>query len=230
MPIITIGKLITYLNIMAKKYSIKKNVVLIANGEFPKHTTPLQILKEKIYIICCDGAANSLIKFGKDPDMIIGDLDSIDSDIKIKYAEKIIVIKNQSNNDFRKSLNWISENISVNKLFILGATGLREDHTFGNIVTFLYQKFNFTIKILTNTGIFHVINSKKTLDSFKGQHISIFSINPNQKISTNGLKYELNNDNLDNLYAGTLNMSASDKITIQIDSEDPLLVYAKYKK
>ena len=37
------------------------------------------------------------------------------------------------------------------------------DHTIGNISTFLYRKYNFEIEILTNTGIFHVINNVKNI-------------------------------------------------------------------
>ena len=105
---------------MSENYLTKENIVLIANGEFPTHKKPLEIIKKNKYIICCDGAANSLIKFGQSPNIVIGDLDSIDTNINNKNID----IKDQNNNDFRKALHWISENINLHKLFILGATGL----------------------------------------------------------------------------------------------------------
>ena len=213
---------------MSENYLTKENIVLIANGEFPTHKKPLEIIKKNKYIICCDGAANSLIKFGQNPNIVIGDLDSIDPNTAYSLIEKIIDIKDQNNNDFRKALHWISENINLNKLFILGATGLREDHTLGNLATFLYQKFNFKIEIVTDTGIFYVINSSKTIDSFKGQYVSIFSINLKQKITTKGLKYELNNSTLDTLYSGSLNVSRKNQIIIETNTEKPLLVYFAY--
>ena len=213
---------------MSKNYLTKENIVLIANGEFPTHKKPLEIIKKNKYIICCDGAADLLIKFGQNPNIVIGDLDSIDTNINNTNIEKIINIKDQNNNDFRKALHWISENINLHKLFILGATGLREDHTLGNLTTFLYQKFKFKIEILTDAGIFYVINSSKTINSFKGQYVSIFSINPNQRITTKGLKYELNNSTIDNLYSGTLNVSNNNQISIETDLKEPLLVYFAY--
>ena len=213
---------------MSKNYLTKENIVLIANGEFPTHKKPLEIIKKNKYIICCDGAADLLIKFGQNPNIVIGDLDSIDTNINNTNIEKIINIKDQNNNDFRKALHWISENINLHKLFILGATGLREDHTLGNLTTFLYQKFKFKIEILTDAGIFYVINSSKTINSFKGQYVSIFSINPNQRVTTKGLKYELNNSTIDNLYSGTLNVSNNNQISIETDLKEPLLVYFAY--
>ena len=228
MPIITIRKLITYFNNMLKNYSNHKNIVLLANGEFPTHDIPLKILKKVNYIVCCDGSADSLIQSGKSPNIIIGDLDSINPEIKSSYLKNIISIKDQNDNDFRKALDWISTNIKLKKLYILGSTGLREDHAIGNLTTFLYNKFEFEIEILTDTGIFHTINSNKSIKAFKGQCISIFSINPNQKIYTTGLKYELTNNTLKTLYSGTLNLATQNNITIQTELGNPILLYAAY--
>ena len=52
-------------------------VVILANGNFPTHPVPLQTLQGAKTIICCDGAAESLINSGRTPDIIIGDLDSL---------------------------------------------------------------------------------------------------------------------------------------------------------
>ena len=50
---------------MSENYLIKKNIILIANGTFPTHSKTLEILNESEFIICCDGAANSLKKIIK---------------------------------------------------------------------------------------------------------------------------------------------------------------------
>ena len=81
---------------MSENYLTKENIVLIANGKFPTHEKPLEIIKKNKYIICCDGAANSLIKFGRKPNVIIGDCDSIENDIKNDNIETIIHINNQN--------------------------------------------------------------------------------------------------------------------------------------
>ena len=228
MPIITIRKLITYLNIMSKNNLIKKKIVLIANGESPNYIESLKILENANYIICCDGAANSLKKFNKIPNIIIGDLDSLNPKLKNLNNCEIIHIENQNNNDFRKALNWISKNLNIDELSILGSTGIREDHTIGNIATFLYEKYNFKIKIFTNTGIFYVVNVSKNINTTVGQQVSLFCINQKQKITTSGLKYELKDSSI-NLYSGTLNIAQTNKITIKTESNNPILVYLSYE-
>jgi thiamine pyrophosphokinase len=185
---------------MSKKYSTKNHVVLIANGSFPKKNRPLQIINDAEYIICCDGAANSMRKTNREADIIIGDLDSIDSKYLKNIKSQTINIDNQNDN------------------------GLREDHTLGNIASFLYNKYDFEIEIITDTGHFYIISEFKTIQTSIGQPISLFCIDEKQRITTEGLKYKLENDSI-NLYNATLNIAEKEQITISLKLDVPVLVY-----
>ena len=41
--------------------------VILANGEYPVHPLPLQVLADAKYVVCCDGAANEYISRGHIP-------------------------------------------------------------------------------------------------------------------------------------------------------------------
>ena len=120
------------------------------------------------------------------------------------------------------------KNMKIDKLSIIGSTGLREDHTIGNIASFLYNKYDFEIEILTDTGHFCIIDESKTIQTFIGQSISLFCINDQQKITTEGLKYKLKNRSI-NLYNATLNIAEKEQITISLKLDIPVLVYLCYK-
>ena len=192
---------------------LKTPIVLLANGDFPEHTIPLKILKRAKSIICLDGAVNKLINNNLKPTIIIGDLDSINVKFKEEYSDIIIEVSDQNQNDLRKALNWLNEKKSSD-ITILGATGLREDHTIGNIFSILDLELNFEIKMITDFGIFKLINKESTIKSFKGQPVSLFTSNKKTKITTSGLTYDLNKTSTTNLYSMTLNESTSDKFTI----------------
>ena len=66
---------------------LKSPLIIVANGDFPVHQIPLEILKSAKSILACDGAANTLIDKGFIPDIIIGDLDSISDNIKTEYKK-----------------------------------------------------------------------------------------------------------------------------------------------
>ena len=61
-----------------------KTAAIIDNGRFPRKEYPRYLLKNSDYIICCDGALTKYLRnmeavFGRrrDPDAVIGDLDSL---------------------------------------------------------------------------------------------------------------------------------------------------------
>ncbi len=54
-------------------------IVIMANGKYPSHPYPIEIIDKAKTIICTDGSANKLKKHGFDPTLVIGDMDSINN-------------------------------------------------------------------------------------------------------------------------------------------------------
>ena len=202
--------------------------VLLANGQYPEHKYPLQTLKEAKHIVCLDGAVNKLTENHLNPDIIIGDMDSINSKLREKYSDIIIEKKSQDENDLRKALKWLDQS-GYSQITILGATGLRDDHSIANIFSIIDQNFKFEVKIVTDYGIFQIVKNKTEINSFKGQPVSLFATKKNIKITTSRLKYNFKSSSLSNLYYGTLNESLSDSFTVACD-EGNVLVYTAYQK
>ena len=204
---------------------LKSPLLIIANGEFPSHSIPLEILTKANCIVACDGAADTLLDKGYIPDIILGDLDSISEDSKKKFENSIIEIYDQSQNDLRKAFNYAIEH-NIHDISIIGASGKREDHMIGNIFSLLDYK-DLNIKLFTDTGFFSCIHDEQTIDSFKGQQVSIFSADSTIKITSTNLKYNFNNTSLSYIYLGTLNESTSCNFKLKI-SHGSLLVFQAY--
>ena len=77
--------------------------VVVANGSFPQTTWPLELLKNTPVIIACDGAVQNLHERGLIPTAIVGDLDSIPSEMLERYADRIHVVEDQEINDLTKA-------------------------------------------------------------------------------------------------------------------------------
>jgi thiamine pyrophosphokinase len=202
---------------------MQEPVVIVANGDFPSHKVPLLILQDSGTIICCDGAANHLVKNGMEPNYILGDMDSIDDNLKNKYKERVIELPKQDQNDLRKTIDWVADK-RVKKAAILGATGKRDDHSLANIFTLLQYPTPLEITMYSNYGIFSVVQGEKKFDSFTGQQISLFSTDSDIEVTSNNLKYNLNNKMLNTLYCGSLNESLDESFTLTV-SHGKILVY-----
>ena len=200
----------------------KEKIILILNGKIPNWENVLSFLKNYDSIICADGAANKIISLGLVPDYILGDLDSIDKKNLKKYSRKIIELKNQNYNDLHKSLLWCKEK-KITNIDIIGIDGKRIDHTIGNFSIILDCISFIDITIHTKYGIVYTVNKKRKFKNCYKKNISIFNSVSENKITTNGLKYELNNANLTKFYMGTLNKAIKNEIKIK--TKDKILIY-----
>jgi thiamine pyrophosphokinase len=61
--------------------NISKNILIIANGKFPRISVIKDILSLNPSIVCCDGAAEKAYRNNINPDVIIGDMDSMNSNL-----------------------------------------------------------------------------------------------------------------------------------------------------
>ena len=206
--------------------NIELPLIIVANGTFPTHKEPLNSLKNAKTIIACDGAADTLIKKNIIPGFIIGDLDSLSRKSKENFKGQIIHKNDQSENDLRKAIDYVSSK-GINNIIIIGATGKREDHTLGNIFSIMKYSGVIDIKILTDTGYFTCINKTTRIQSKIGQNISLFSPDNTIRISSNGLKYNFNDSSISSLFYGTLNKSESKIIDIKI-SHGRILIFQAY--
>jgi len=205
---------------------LKNPLIIVANGEFPKHSIPLDKLKLAKTIIACDGASDTLLNNNYSFDLIIGDLDSISKKTLNLFQSKIIKDSNQANNDLRKAIEH-AESKGIKSISIIGATGKREDHSIGNIFSLLKYD-NLDLKIYTDTGIFSKVNNDEKIDSFKGQQVSIFADDKTIKISSTNLKYNFNKDYSSSLFSGTLNESIGENFTLKL-SHGKILLFQKFK-
>jgi thiamine pyrophosphokinase len=202
----------------------ENEIVILANGLFPATRQGLDILKEAELLICCDGAADKLLASGMRPHVIIGDLDSVSSATKEQFASILIHSEDQESNDLTKAVRYCME-LGHSSATILGATGLREDHTLGNISLMLEYAPHIDVQIFSDYGMFFLVRSDEQVTSFPGEKISFFSVDNAVRVSSSGLKYPLKDLQLSNWYTATLNEATADHFSLHFESDLPLIVY-----
>lgn len=201
--------------------------LIIANGEFPKQAAIIALINKADHIICCDGATNNILKHRFTPSYIIGDCDSLDKTIYTQFKNIIVQISEQNSNDLTKAVRF-AKSLNIHNIFILGATGLREDHTIANISLLAEYKKDFQqVAIISDYGIFTAHQNDATIKTQPKQQISFFAIYPNTIINCKELKWVLDNYRPHFWFSATLNEANSDHITIY--SNNLIIVFRAFE-
>lgn len=190
-----------------------EKITIFLNGEYLSEERFYKKNAKNSFIICADGAYNTIKKLGIKPNVIIGDMDSIKQ--KIQTSTK--VIKYPTNKDMTDGEISIDYAMSKNpsQIFIFGASGGRKDQELANI--FLLCKYPLiNIKILEKNTMMWIAKKKELFSAKKGQIISLIPMSEKvTDITTEGLKFNLNKEILYmNKTRGISNVAKRDKIKI----------------
>ena len=200
--------------------NVKKNVSVILNGQMPTDDTIINQITNSDYIIAVDGSANKLFDLEIIPDVIIGDLDSLQN-IKNKDIE-LVKTPDQNKTDFRKTLEWCIEKNILN-ISIFGISGESEDHFLGNYYTLSDFGEKISWKAFTDfSGISPCVGNKK-FESFKGQKVSLFCMKGSSTVNSENLEYPLQSYHLKPSDDAVRNLSLEDHFTIE--STTTILVF-----
>lgn len=192
--------------------------VVLADGAYPEREDVVQLLETAPYVVCCDGAADLFAARGCTPSAIVGDCDSISADLRRRFAAIMHPDPEQSTNDLTKAVDFCVSN-GYAKVVIFGATGLREDHTVANISLLCRYMERADVAMVSDYGIFTPIDGRAEFESFAGQQVSVFTLEPRTRLWYTGLKYELPDGYARSWWQGTLNESLGDRFTVRSDSK-----------
>lgn len=202
------------------------HIVILAAGDFPRAEAPLTALREADVRICCDSAAETLVAHGMEPDLIVGDMDSLSAAYRARYAGIITHIAEQDDNDLTKAFH-LALTMDPGRITIVGATGKREDHTLGNVSLLLdyAREAPCPVEMLTDYGCFEAIFDTATRPAFPGRQVSIFAFDNSLKIKSAGLKYPTDEVRFDTLWKATLNEALSDTFTLTLSHPSGVLLF-----
>lgn len=206
--------------------SLEGGCVIVANGRFPSAELPLRLLKEAKTIIACDGAVKTLYEKGYSSGRYRRRLGQHTLPAcGERYADRIHHVEDQEINDLTKSVRFAHAQ-GYQEVLILGATGLREDHTLGNISLLMdYAHLFKRVEMLSDYGLFTPILETTTFASYPGQQISIFVLYPEGEISTEGLRWPIRRRKLTSWWQGTLNEALGDQFTVTLSPDCRVIIY-----
>ena len=213
-----------------------RTAVIIAAGDFPTKPYPLYLLQSADVIVCCDSAFAKYFRrmtriFGGErlPDVVIGDMDSLSKSMRLVYADLIVQETEQEHNDQTKAVRYVLGHYpEVEEIHILGATGLRADHTIGNLSLLMEYPRLFAdlpaIDIVSDYGTAFAVLDTCELHVGAGRRFSLFSPDNSLRIRSEGLQWPTDDVVFDNWWKATLNRTTADIVRLTFSHPSRALV------
>lgn len=202
--------------------------VILCDGESPKKDLFQSSLSGSDLFIAADGGAYHALNLNVIPDVIIGDMDSY----KVTGSESSQIIQDpdQETNDLEKALAYANQQ-NVSDVIVFGATGKRLDHTLKNLsVMKQFDPIFDTILFKDNHSDIFLAHSPYVKSLPLQTSVSLYPLSGIVKnVRTKGLKYPLNNQDLENgVQDGSSNLTVKKQIEIEFEKGD-LLLFINHK-
>ncbi len=159
-------------------------------------------------VIAVDGGLNYCSVLEVEPDLILGDFDSVSQEQKDALLElqqqipdRVIALKPEKDDTDMLAALKLGLEFGYTNFQIYAATGGRLEHTLANIQCLLYLKNKDAVGyIMDGNGMIFVMQNEevKLRNTLEG-YLSIFSLGKCASgVTIKGMKYELDNDTLTN--------------------------------
>lgn len=167
----------------------------------------IRVLEDDL-VIAVDGGLNYCPVLELEPDLILGDFDSVGEEQKEALLElqrqipdRVISLKPEKDDTDMLAALKLGLEYGYTNFNIYAATGGRLEHTIANIQCLLYLKNHDAVGyIMDGNGMIFVMQNEEVRfkDTLEG-YLSIFALGKSAKgVTIKGMKYELNQETLTN--------------------------------
>lgn len=175
-----------------------KNVIIVGNGEDWQEEKIISFCQKADFIIAADNGLSLLHSLNIKPNLIIGDFDSVSSELLEDYSQ-IPTEKYPAKKDFSDSELCIQKAISMSpkEIIFLAMTGNYFDHSYAAIIN-LFRNYHrdTSMKIITSNSTIFPITESITLSELQGRRFSLFPLTTVTQFNMTGSQYNFSKENL----------------------------------
>lgn len=119
------------------------HIAIVANGDFSITPAILTCLKQVDTLLACDNGASFCESYGRLPDLVIGDLDSLPEEIHVRLRDKGVVFdvypSDKDMTDLEIALHYAAS-LNPQVITLIAALGGRFDQSLANLLLLTHPK------------------------------------------------------------------------------------------
>ncbi len=199
-----------------------QRAIIFSNGEYRSTAGVISRLFPGDFLICADGALAWMQELGLQPDLLVGDMDSVSSIlVEQAVALGVEVLRVPAEKDFTDTEMALREAIKrgYNDVIVFGAWGDRIDHSLGNLLLFPpFVESGTRVALSDGKSDAYYVKDVLELHGCRGKTVSLLPLTPSvQRVSIDGFHYPLREATLCwGQTLGVSNLATSDKVSVSL--------------
>ncbi len=205
--------------------------VIVANGPLVRPPVRRFVIGEGDLVLCVDGGANNAIALGLKPDVVLGDMDSLSSELREHLEQEgCRFVEYPSRKDETDSELAVRYALSqgAKELILLAALGGRIDHTLANVMLLALPELEgMDARLIDGQQEVVLVRDKALIEGEVGDTISLLPLSGDVVgIDTEGLEYALQDGTLKfGAARGVSNVLVAARASVQVERGLMLLVH-----
>jgi len=178
-----------------------QRIILFANGELPGPHKISELLRPDDFILCADGGTQHALALGLKPNLVVGDMDSIQKDHWQELEKAGVPIelfpRDKNETDLELAIDRAVE-LAPKEIIIVAALGGRLDQTFGNIALLTDPRLSaFDVRLDDGVEEIFICRDQAEVQGRSGDIVSLLPWgSPVHGVKTESLKWPLDRETL----------------------------------
>lgn len=198
-------------------------LALIGNGELGNPNWAKPFLSKCDSLIAVDGGLRHCDQLGLSPDLVVGDFDSVDRELLLKYSN-LPTLSYPTDKDESDLELALAEGMkrTEGEIALVAVTGGRLDHTLSNLQ--LLARTPGRIKLYTDQETIWAVTGRVQIQCKPQQTLSLLPIyGPALGVTSRGLKWELKSQTLNEWQISLSNIALGESFSLSIEQGSLLL-------
>ena len=171
--------------------------LVVGNGEPPSPELFEELMAQRPQLLlCADGGADAVARYGREPDYVVGDLDSVSPSVvaDLPGERTVRIDADDTGTDLAKALRH-AVSLGVRSAVLTGVTGRRTDHTLWNLSLLRTFGDRMRLRITDDYCHIHLIDGEVWFRADLGQLLSLSPLDGAARdVWTEGLRWRLAGD------------------------------------
>lgn len=176
----------------------QQRAVIIANGELSSPDKIRPLIQPDDKIICADGGGYHAKRMGLVPDVIIGDMDSVSTELLAEFEGMGTLIEthpaNKDETDLELAINFAS-NSGIQNIDVIGVFGGRLDQSVANLMLLARPEWrHLRLRAITEHEVTWPLrgSDQETITGTVGDTLSLIPLTPSvEGVTLTGVKWPL---------------------------------------